>query len=428
MWLLFLFLFSAGLFAEEPISLINQVDVRKNSVTVFPSAKFIDQFGCQPSHRVFYYDSEIDLRTLDDAVVVMPFICEVLTAVLSSNQTYVVDWLDIGFIKSIEKLRTLLRLIYPKNPWIGQLICKNKVELAFDFINETQHVSCFSGGVDSVYALISQLDTTKRLMVVKGHCDTSTNSQWQKTTELIDFIKETFSIPVSTLESSAFPINHYHCPDISSWELEGKGNLRWVGKALPLMIHYKIPSLCIPSTLNYRYPYLPDLRNIVTCQAVSFGNGLTVFEDDFEISRSEKIFKILNYVGQGKQFELKVCLDYKESNCSFCAKCIRTINDIYLFDYDPNNFGFKITLDQAKKRTLALLQEFRSSQNASRTKMNLFMMADTKLHIEKEWFLGGGSFLNWYYDVLKQDPLIGQLDMQAEQIRTLERKLWNVGY
>ena len=133
--------------------LIEQITVKKNRLDVVVNKEFKEAY----LHENFFveYDEDIDLEKLDYSLVTMPFIMNVISLVWVSGKEYYVDSMDQDVYDSLQRIKEVFKVFYPKTPWDGQLIPRKIVKNEPLRVNTSERIALlFSGGVDCTSCII----------------------------------------------------------------------------------------------------------------------------------------------------------------------------------------------------------------------------------------------------------------------------------
>jgi hypothetical protein len=402
-WMLIcLVLVKAYVISAEQFPLIERIEVTKNAIAITPGEHFKNSY-LNDNFSIKYDDPDIDLRLFDNSILITPFVFDVLSTVFASGESYYVDSLDENVWNSFEQIRSIWECMYPEINWTGRLNCREKIKHHFHFTSETVMV-LFSGGVDSTYSSIVNSDKEQLLFALKGHADSNTSQQWEAVNDIIENFASMFNFQFST----AYSRSPYIIRCDYTWRGKMMGNLRMIGKTIPLMIFHGISQLYVPSTVNWDYPfkyYSPKIDNLVC-----FGDCIKVKHDGADCSRCNKIKSILDFFSKQSIYcwPLKVCLKSQTGkNCSQCNKCMRTISDLFICGKNPNDFGFDTTLEKNKKHIIEFVKELNLhiGQYDLNDELELFSFNESLRFLEDNT-LNQNAYSKWFYESLIQQPCI----------------------
>lgn len=423
--LTYLFSISTTCIAKE-YPLIAKLSVTKNTIKIIPGKHFKKYLNDDP-YLIEYHDPDIDLRKFDKSILIMPFIFDVLSTIFISGETYYVGSLDSEICKSLERFRIAFKIMYPKTKWEGRLICRKKIDHTFQF-DPDRVLTLFSGGIDSTYSLLSNLNKTPIIFTQQGHYDSSTPHQWEETYKISQRYSSLFDLELTTASSRGiYLVNRNLCRSLSSdiydWSAQAVGDFRWMGKLIPLMIFYKTSQLQIPGTGTWSYPLI-SMTNGVVKSAFRFGDCLRVYTDGFDVSRTQKTKFITKYLTEHfpeERWTLKVCFNKSGQNCGNCRKCLRTINDFYIAEADPNLFGFDTSIEATKTNLMKNFEELDKDTKFHQDLEAYFFNESLKFIEQKEKLT---DYDKWLYDFLIHNEYILDIRQRdSNYYRNLEIEL-----
>lgn len=399
--LIFLFLFFLDVTAQET-PLIQDIQVTKNQITVTANEEFAQSFLITPKHVTRYHDPNLDLRKLDPSVLIMPFVLDVLTAVLISGKSYFVETLDREFALSIERLRNLLRYMFPHTSWDGQLTSKKTVTHHVAF--QDRCMAMCSGGIDSIYALLLLRNQHPALLLQKGHADTRNHAQWRASKKTVQSLADKLKCELFTYFSQGSEIVHRErlaslSPEIISWRASAQADLRWIGKALPLMLFYGFSTLYIPSNVNKDYPFNDHLVTPIVDQMIRFGDSIRFNQEQFTATRLEKVKYITDYFEKEKELPptLRSCFNTSGISCNRCIKCLSTINNLYFIGKNPSDWGF-VTNHQEIRKYLSEAIFLAQQKNEN---VEFYYLFEQMQFLEQSDLLTKDPHAHWFYHYIK---------------------------
>src|SRR5262249_44006970 len=138
------------------------------------------------------------------------------------------------------------------------------------------------------------------------------------------------------------------------------------------------------------------------------GDCLRVYSDGFDVSRIEKTKFITEFLTERfptHKWTLKVCFNRSGKNCGVCRKCVRTINDIYIVNANPNDFGFKTSINETKQNLLKCLEEI-EQETKMHQELEAYFLNGSLKYIEQHNLAKENSYCSWLYDLLINKPFI----------------------
>jgi len=398
------------IYIKEPVlekqRLISQITVTPNL------GKYIK------NNRLFVeYDTDIQA---EDSILNIPIIATVLPLAWLTGSDIHVAVLDRRFKESMTKLKNLFAEMYPKASFnteikVNRLEDNNIIAKGQD--NRTGLL--FSGGVDSTYSLMKNIDLNPQLVMIWGFDNfpyPERADYWKKVTETYQSFAENKRLDINIIKTNITQIlNEIRIEHMFHKELydgtmrEGlRQSILPLAVAAPLSInrfnHFLIAASFMHGLDFSVHPRatLPELD-----ETIAWAN-LEVEHHGF-LDRTEKII-YLSKILEKDTLQLRVCVRSKlfddKLNDSKCEKCIRTFLPIMLLGIDPNSCGFnvdettfKTIMDywEQKSRPLVPFLSYRKMQNMISPQMD-YNIPGSKEFIE--WFRDFDfppSTKNWFY-------------------------------
>lgn len=343
--------------------LIEALKVSKNKIIVIPNKEFkraylTDNFFAE-------YETDIDMTSFDYSMHTMPFIMNVISIIWISGGTYYVDEMDAELYYSLQRVKKVFQLMYPRISWNGDLVARTLKEHKNTVVDDPQKTALlFSGGVDSTSSSFAHLDKKQLLITAWGHWDLPL-----KNTELWTTHKaRTIQFAQQYGHQTAFIKSNYSAflnwkylsslaPEISKWRLGAVEGLGWAGLTAPILLSKGYNVLRIASSHTWLYPYPSAASPYIDNNIRFFGSHL--LHDQYEYTRSAKIQFIVQMVKEKKLRKpfLKVCSYEKKQdrNCCACRKCVSSIMGFFVLGEDPKGYGMPIDFKTASERFKKLI-------------------------------------------------------------------------
>lgn len=348
-------------------NLIASLNINKNLVKVGIHTKLKSTY----LHDDFFveYDSDIDLSRFEYEIVTMPFIANVISIIWISGEDYYIDSMEKDFYDSLEKVKKVFKIIYPKTSWNGNLIPRKLVSLAAAYQNvfdESQIACLFSGGIDSTSTSFAHSDKKKVFITAWGQYDSPLDKAhvWFERKKKIQefahrrgdtnaFLKSNFS------EFLNWKVLNHLSSEIGNWRIGTVEGIGWAGLTAPILLAKGCAHLYLPSSYSWYYPS-PGCAIPHVDDNISFA-GIQLHHDQFDYARIQKCEFIAQSCKKmnGEKPFIKVCQqtrDKDDTNCCNCFKCLPTIMMFIALGENPSDFGFPITVKTAVARTIAFLQ------------------------------------------------------------------------
>jgi hypothetical protein len=351
-------LFCNFLLHAEELNLIESIKVSKDAIIIKPNKElsklfFIEDFMLQ------YDDVAIDLTKLDYSILIVPFLLHVVPIIWQQDKTYIIERMDQDLYESLGKIKKVFRLFYPSRNWNGILKAKNLIKNSYtqaQEFNENRNavIIPFSGGVDSIYNSLATIDKKQYLVTIcGGDVPIARHDQWVQVKNHCRSYAQEYHLPLACVRSNFAGIYNWqqtiNHPAIWTYMTQGLG---YTSLMIPFMVAKGIPFCLIgsASVVDCPWPYgshplIEHNLKIAGCYSFHFGAELT---------RSEKIGKILEICKEHslKKPKLRVC--WKSdigSNCCECfSKCIVTMVCLLVEGEDYEDFGFSLPLDEMAAR------------------------------------------------------------------------------
>lgn len=353
-------------FTTACTDLIERIQVRKNRLDVIINKEFKKNY----LREDFFieYDEDIDLEKLDYSIVIMPFIMNVISLVWISGEDYYVESMDQEVYDSLERIKQVFKVFYPKTSWTGRLIPKKLVTNKGPVESEMSSMTAllFSGGLDSTSSSLAHRNKQQLLITSWGQSGLPLDHPefWYKIKNRIVAFAERYGHKNAFIKS-----NYYYflnlkklkqlSPEIVTWRIDTIEDIGWAGLTAPILVTHGIRVLRIASSDCLASSSYPSAANPYIDGNIRFA-GITIKHDQFELSRFQKVLCIA-YLRKhhliGKQ-ELIICQKRGGIiNCCSCEKCLLTIISLMAAGENPKEYGFTHFGADVEKNTRTLLQE-----------------------------------------------------------------------
>ena len=336
--------------------------INKNKIVVKANKEFSKQFIKEDFFAE--YDESIDLTTLDESIVTIPFILNIVPVVWISNETYYIDVMDKDLYHSLQRIKEVFQMFYPHHSWSGELIPKKLVTNTIGPANESDQPALallFSGGLDSTNTSISHVDT-KQLLITAWGADVKVgeNNRWDQVLEQCQKFSQTHGHDHTFIKSNfrEFTETPYLYNKLSRWWVRVSHVLSLVGLTAPLLVQHNIPTLFIASTFTAQHPY-PLGSHPAIDNNISFA-GSSVYSTGLDKDRAQKIMNI-NAICKEKKLSLpnlRSCwFDPLGKNCLKCEICMITCTAIIAAGQVPREYGFNIDIKDATQNIKKLFSQ-----------------------------------------------------------------------
>ena len=314
------------------------------------------------------YDANIES---DKSFLNIPPLATILPLAWLTGSDILVDKLDRGFKESADKVMQVFSQIY-QTRFTTQIIVEELIDNQPKKLETGNNTALlFSGGADSTYSLISNIDLRpKNIMIwgVDGYPYPKHSAYWEKVYTTYKNYLEERGLVFYTIKSNPLEILHerriehkYHkvLQDGVLWA-RIQHSLILLPITAPLSVNHFNTLLIASST----YPEFP--RELFPYGSEPFideqitWSGVTVKHDGY-IPKEEKIFTLIKNHYQSDQLILRVCMNREKApisfNCGNCEKCYRTIIPLLLAGVDPNKCGFTFDASSFEKLKRFIMEE-----------------------------------------------------------------------
>ena len=343
-----LFVFSLQ---TKQFPLIEEITVLKNKITVVPHISMAPK----KLHRAFFveYDSSIDLSNEDFSIVTVPFVMTVAPMIWLSGNIYTIESMDEDLYYSLEKVKKVFSIFYPKVSWLGELIPNQLVKNSIQAKSDDNEIGLlFSGGVDSTFTSLANSDKKQLLITIWGQdVPIEQKETWRNVVSQCKQFACQYKQTSSFIKSNFFKFfNWNYLRLLSPYDITFQA-LDHTGLTFPLLYKKGINKLYIAasSTIDSPEPLgsHPLVDNNIACM------GIQLIHHGAEYVRSEKVSGIFNICKKNnyKIPSLRVCFNHRKMgrNCCVCEpKCILTMCNILSEGIvDLSAFGFHLSLEKA---------------------------------------------------------------------------------
>ncbi|MBA3752036.1 hypothetical protein H0X06_04545 [Candidatus Dependentiae bacterium] len=330
-------------------NLIKSVIINNNEMKILAHDGFKSRFLKDDFFAI--YEKDINLEKLDDSLVIMPFIMHVLSAVWISGENYYVDSMDRDLFYSTLQLKKVIKAMYPKTPWKGNLIPRKVVHNTQEFQRDDSHMALlYSGGLDSTSSSFFHRGKKQLLITAWGQWDLPLNKPelWETMSKRFSAFAQQYGHTTTFVKSNYHDfinneVFHAMSPEISDWRMCTIENIGWAGLTAPILFLKGYKVLCIASSDTWGYGY-PFAGHPFIDSNISYA-GIRLEHDMFDYTRLDKIeyIKQLKKEGIVKNPWLFVCKNREFAiNCGKCTKCLLTIMGFLALGENPADYDFNL--------------------------------------------------------------------------------------
>lgn len=343
---------------------INLIQIEKKDKTVlyhFRADEDLQSFFSDFPFQIEYPDK---IETVPDAVLAVPFVCNVLPIIWLEDAVLHLPELDEDFYCSIPEFKKGYIDMFPDADFKGTIHADRIVNCNRSSSGKT--AAFFSGGLDATTTLLRHLDERPDLISIWGsdveyeNCD-----GWMPINKIIEETASEFQVNHITIHSSFRQFDRedvlerkYHQYLHDGWWHDIKHGIALIGHSAPYVWLHRIKTVYIASS------NCPEAGKVICASDPSIDNcvrfcGSKVIHDGYEMSRQDKVDYVVAYQRNNPQrkIRLHVCWESKDgNNCCHCEKCYRTITAILIEEGNPKDFGFDTDISILKRiyRKMAL--------------------------------------------------------------------------
>lgn len=328
----------------------NRIEIKINKE--FKKAYLHDDFFVE-------YDEDIDLTKLDYEIVTLPFLMNVMSLIWISGKKYSIESMDQNVYDSLERIKSIFKIWYPRTHWDGELIPRKFITLDPIKPSNSVHQTAllFSGGIDSLTCSYKHRDRKQLLITAWGQSCLPLNDKtlWHEMREYLEDFAQNNGHQNAFLKSNYYYFLNFKAlsklsPDIVSWRIETVEDIGWAGLIAPILISKGIPTLHIGSSDNILHFY-PAACNPYIDGNIRFA-GLHFKHDQFDMTRHEKIAYLCELWKHHLVDPVEPIICQKPGgiiNCGTCEKCCATLLSFLALEADPRDYGYTIEPHEASK-------------------------------------------------------------------------------
>ena len=330
--------------------------------------KLISTINAPKNLRKYFISSELFVYyntnlSADISILNIPLISTILPLAWLTKTDIKVEKLDKKYFESMNIIKHEFNRIFPRGRFTTKIIVDDLVE---NKTNSQETAMLFSGGIDSTYTLIKNINLKPRLIMFHGFLSFHLDPTFKQYGEMLkktysDFAKQE-GLSINFIDSNTSNILN-KTRIAHDFHRILRGTNLWLGLQEPLVL-LGLPAplsigrfnrLLIAASADPSHDYYkhPEASQPLIDEKFAWAD-LRVMHDGF-IHRFAKLNLIKEYLEQ-KDYQITVCNDPPPNrlNCSACEKCFRTIAPMVLIGIDPNNCGFEVNSLTFKKMRFLL--------------------------------------------------------------------------
>jgi len=180
---------------------IELIDIQVSKKNVEYLFECSEELRCFFSGKEFVIEYPEDIETVPDAVLAIPFICNVLPMIWLEDAEMVIPELDEDFYNSIPEFKKGYINMYPDAEFKGKITVGKVVNCRRD--NQSGAAAFFSGGLDATTTLLRHLDEKPDLISIWGSDIAYDNAAgWQPIQKAIDETAQEYGVKHINIHSA----------------------------------------------------------------------------------------------------------------------------------------------------------------------------------------------------------------------------------
>lgn len=296
------------------------------------------------NHFIVEYDKKIE--NVDKSILSIPAISITVTVAWATGADIYVDCLDKTYLDALNRVEAVFREWFPQFSFSTKIHVKNIIPNKFD---NKKYGLLFSGGLDSITTYIRNKEKKPILINIWGADNASPmykkDEYWNKVrNKLLSFANQD-KTDIHFIKTNAGEfinnklLTEKFCESEGDWWVTVSHGLVLTGLTAPITVK-GIGTLLMASAQVKDYTK-PDGSHFFIYTDVGWGSTKIVY-DSYDLTRQEKIKYILKGNAQYYPY-LRVCYSqFRDRNCGFCEKCLRTVTGLVLEDINPKKCNFDI--------------------------------------------------------------------------------------
>lgn len=326
---------------------IDRIDIENKNRIVYSYsvqgewAKYFSQ------QRTAFVEYDADISSVPDAVLALPFVCNILPLLWLCDAEMDLKELDADFLEELEEIKTGYRQMYPMLSFKGKLNAEKKFTTP-----QTDHrgAACFfSGGVDAFTTFFRHIEEKPKLLTIWGSdVPLTDHTGWEHVRKHVEATAHAYGVGCHFIRSDFRSVLRDAALDRlvsvsgDGWWHGFQHGIALIAHAAPLAYIFGWKNLYIASSFTgametkYTCASDPSIDNHIRfC-------GCQTIHDGYELDRQQKVRYLVGLCEKtNKPLYLHVCWESGGgTNCSRCEKCYRTILELISEGADPNRYGF----------------------------------------------------------------------------------------
>ena len=300
------------------------------------------------SEKAFVIDYPENIDSVPDAIVAVPFVCNVLPMVWLTDAKLVVPELDEAFYHCINEVKKGYEDMYPECTLRGEIEVGKIVPCDRPAI-PGKCAMFYSGGVDSMEMLYRHVEEQPALVSIWGSDVRYDNEDgWKLLYTALEEAAAQYDLTIASIRSRFRDFDNESALNRAFGKQLQRNYWYGIKHALGLLGHVAVYAYLHQLSRFYIASSNCPADGAIRCASdprtdnhVRFA-GCQVVHDGFELTRQDKLRNIVQYRERtGQRLPLHVCWETQTGkNCCKCEKCYRTMTGLILENADPLDYGF----------------------------------------------------------------------------------------
>ena len=370
------------------VIILNSSTARKNRIDFnYDMTEELLQFFAPDQHFFFEYADTIDLGSVPESILNVPFVMNLIPLVWLSDSVMYIKTLDKNFYDCLDEIKLGFKRVYPSVKFGGRLVVE-KLEVN-EYPKTGKTTIFFTGGVDATASLIINIKKKPEPFYILGAdvdlSDTQNIAAAQRdvpaSLQALGFRCHFIRSSIRYFFDGVKITNYFEKQLKDSWWHGAQHSIGMLSLMAPYAYLNRIDTCIIAASFTAAYegkincvsfPFIDD--------ALCFGST-GCYHDGYDMTRQDKINLITSFCAKHNvKLNLRVCFSpINGQNCNHCEKCMRTIMAIRATGYDPNNYGFSV-----KSSNYAEIHEYLSNNLLYHTAHWEAIRAEFRKH-KKKW-------------------------------------------
>jgi hypothetical protein len=354
------------------------------------------------------YDANI---FADESILNIPLTATVLPLAWLSGSDVHVNTLDRTFKESMYKMQDEFAKLFLKAPFSTEIIARNLIDNEIEVVDQSKRTGLlFSGGVDSTYSLINNLNKKPRLVMHWGVDDfpyPERSDHWEKTIKIYSEFAKKENLDINIIKTNISQILDYRRINHQFHKELYKGSVRsglqhsliLLPTAAPLSVsrfdRFIIAASSHSGKTAFDRSRRPRAATPVFDEKIVWAN-LKVNHDGY-ILRVQKVSSLIKDYQKENELTLRVCKNSRLIddclNDNWCEKCFRTISSLILAGIDPNKVGFKVD-----KTTFVQMKKFWKKRKSAGSGSSWRSIQTMIPNVIESDIYGSKAFFEWFRD------------------------------